>query len=48
MLNAEKLILAIAESVTAIYRYFALQHRTMEAELAAEGTAERKIGSNDL
>jgi uncharacterized protein len=44
----DKLILGISGAVTAIYRYFAPQRRRMEARFAAEGTAERKIGRNDL
>jgi hypothetical protein len=44
----EKLILGIAASVAAVYRYFAPQRRRIEAGFAAERTAERKIGRNDL
>jgi uncharacterized protein len=47
----EKLILGISGAVTAIYRYFAPQRRSMAAGLGAEGTANRraklKIGRND-
>jgi uncharacterized protein len=48
----EKLILGIAESVTAIYRYFAPERQRMEARFNAERTAyrqtKRNIGRNRL
>jgi uncharacterized protein len=48
----EKLILGIAASVPAIYRYFAPQRQRMEARFDAERTAyrqaKRKIGCNRL